>query len=158
MNESLLLVNYLTSSLIAGVIGTSIMTLFVYVASRYGFTSIGIVQAVGSVVTGQVDKKAIPAGAILHTFAGIAFAMLYTLLFFSTPMHNTPYLLAPLGALLGAAHGFVMFFLLVPLLAENHPIKLVRDNGAKLALTYFFAHIVYGLTVGAALTYSPLFN
>ena len=55
------------------------------------------------------------------------------------------------GVAAGAVHGYAVFFILIPLLAEHHPIEEVRGIGVGLSALYFLGHIFYGLTVGCSL-------
>ncbi len=158
MNQITILFDILTTSIFAGLIATGVMTAFVYAAHRVGLTSIGMVDAVGSTITGSINKSSFQVGVMLHIAAGITFAMLYTLLFYLTPLGSLRELFVPIAASVGAAHGFVVFFILVPLLAEHHPIRSIREDGTKMALVYFFAHILFGLSLGICLTLSPLFS
>ncbi len=53
-----------------------------------------------------------------------------------------------LGVLFGFAHGLVVSFMLVVLVAEHHPVARFQRAGLDVALAHLAAHIVYGFIVG----------
>ena len=147
MNELQVITNFLATSVLCGLMGLSLMTAVISFARRFEPVAVGPVRAVGSLFTGSMES-AKAFGWLVHFAASMAFGMLYTFLLMSvTPPFEILYL--PLSIAIGAAHGFFVFFLLIPSLAEHHPIAAVREQGGAIGLVYVFAHIAYGAGVGA---------
>jgi len=141
-----IVVDFLYSTILAGIAGTSGMTLFMYLITRSGLSNADMVRAIGSKLT-QSLQSAFAVGIILHFVSGIIFAMLYTLAFNFLGLHGVmPLLGAGLG--FGFLHGFVLSFILVTTVAEHHPLPEFRDAGLGVAVAHLVGHVVYGALVG----------
>lgn len=147
MNDLRIITHFLFVALCSGLFGLAMMSVVIRFAAQYKLTTTGPVQAIGSLFSGKLES-AHALGWIVHVFASILFGMLYTI-FLSAITPPFPFLYIPISALLGAAHGFVVFFLLIPGLAEHHPIAIVREEGSAISVLYVIAHIAYGTGVGA---------
>lgn len=147
MSELRIIINFLFVALCCGLFGLAMMTVVIRLAAQFKLTSTGPVQAIGSLFSGTLES-AHTLGWIVHVSASILFGMLYTI-FLSAITPPFPILYVPISALLGAAHGFVVFGLLIPGLAEHHPISIVRQEGSAISVLYIVAHIAYGTGVGA---------
>ena len=145
------IVQFLVITTLAGIVATGGMTLFMTTLTRSGITNADMVRAIGGIFTKSEDEEALMLGSLLHLVSGISFAMVYTLVlvYFKVPQG-----LATVGGtmLLGAFHGFVLSFLLVIAVAENHPVSRFQDAGFGVAVAHFLGHILYGFLVGAVLT------
>jgi hypothetical protein len=132
-------------SIVAGIIATGGMTLFLWLIDRTGVTSANMVRAVGSAVTRSYESSLLP-GSIIHFSSGIIFAILYIsvlrTLDFQSLMNQTV-----AGGIIGFAHGFAFSFVMV-ILAEHHPVEKFQNAGFQVAIVHFFAHIIYGVLVG----------
>jgi hypothetical protein len=56
-----------------------------------------------------------------------------------------------MSGLIGFLHGFVVFFLLINMVAEHHPLPEFREVGVGVAAAHLVGHIIYGLVVGMIL-------
>jgi len=137
---------FLLVAVSAGLLGTLAMSAVIYLAPKSLVGNIGLVSAIGSIFTGGGFQSARTIGTLVHISAGIAFATLYCLGFGILGIQSVP--LSVVGGLFGLAHGFVLFFILIPLLAEHHPVKSIREAGGGIGFAYLVAHIIFGLVVG----------
>ena len=151
MKDAYIISEFLFTGVSAGLIGTVVMSYFLVSVSRLPIMQIGLVSAIGSVFTDSMHA-AKKLGWYIHFTAGLSFGLLYSLLLTFADV-NLVYLNVPLGGAIGIVHGFTLFFLLVPTLAEHHRFEQVRDVGGAMALAYFFAHIMFGLAVGTVFTW-----
>lgn len=140
---------FIFQALLCGAVGTAAMTLATQLVPSTITAGRGLVTTIGSIftVSGQRNADARTLGFFVHTLAGLSFGVLYCLLFrfFDLPSALP---LTVVGTLFGGIHGFTVFFVLIPLLAEHHRVKAVRDEGPGIAVVYFLAHILFGFFVG----------
>lgn len=139
--------NYLIPAA-AGLAATICMTLFMSALTRSGFANADMIHAIGSLFTKQKSNATAP-GLLVHLFSGMGFAYLYAAAISLFPIS----LLASLcvGAMLGGFHGLAVAFVLVALVAENHPLQEFRDAGGLVSASHFVGHVVYGTVIGAGI-------
>lgn len=142
-----LIINFLLLASIAGITGTFVMTLFIYVMNKLPVIPLDIFSAMGSALTGSTESAGRVA-LLIHLTAGILFGIIYCAFFVQINPAES-FFVIPLGLAAGFGHGAIVFFLLIPVLAENHPEKEVRTWGIGVALIYIIAHIIFGLTVAS---------
>jgi len=141
-----LVVEFLLTMFLAGLVGTAGMTLLMRMITKSGLTNADMVRAIGSILTGSLENALI-VGTILHINSGIFFAMIYLLIF--NWFGITGFLMLTLMGLgLGFLHGFVLSFILVVSVAEHHPMEEFRSAGIAVAVAHLVGHVVYGLLVG----------
>ncbi len=149
MDEGALVVRFLLTVLLAGLVGTGAMTLLMSFITRSGMANADMVRAIGSAFTGSLDR-ALLVGGTLYATGGFMFAVLYTLVLGFLSVEGF-WLTVVASTLLGFVHGFVMSFILVVTVAERHPVERFRDAGFAVALAHLAGHVVYGLGVGLVL-------
>lgn len=132
--------------IVAGLIGTAGMTLFLTIITKSGIAHADMVRAIGSMITKSLDN-AFRIGMIVHFLWGIIFAVSYTIIFVLFNIHNVLYITV-IGGLIGFVHGFAVSMMLVVAVAEYHPIEKFRKPGIEVAVAHFAAHLVYGVLVG----------
>ncbi len=149
MDESVLVVRFLLTVLLAGLVGTGAMTLLMSLITRSGVANADMVRAIGSAFTGSLER-ALLVGGTVYVAGGVAFAVLYSLIlgFFAVKGF---WLTVVAATLLGFVHGFIMSFLLVVAIAERHPIERFREAGFAVAIAHLAGHVAYGLGVGLVL-------
>ena len=149
-------------ALVGGLIGTTVLTTGLRVAQELGATRMDLPLLLGTVFTGN-RRRAAPIGYAFHFFNGLAFALLYGVVF--ETIDRAGWLL---GALLGIIHaGFAGGALVNVLLPAVHPRMgtrwtnardtplleppgfLLMNYGRATVLVTFAMHIVYGAIVGA---------
>jgi len=154
----------IASDLIAGFIGTLVLSTILRTASEFGWTRMDLAFLLGTTVTVN-RRKAKAIGYAIHFLLGMLFAMAYGA-FFAVVDHSSWWL----GAILGALHAvFVSTVLVNILLPVVHPrmgtpetaaneIALVEppgflmlNYGRNTFLITFLAHIAYGIVVGLVL-------
>ncbi len=130
--------------LIAGIVGTVAMTIFLIVPRFMNVENVDIIRAVGALWTKREDNAWAP-GFVIHFGSGIAFAYIYWFLFglAGLPLNTGT------GVLAGAVHGaLVMLFTSIAVM-EHHPIRKYQKRGPMTGFMQLLAHVLYGLIVGA---------
>lgn len=135
--------------ILSGILGTSGMSLVMWLITRSGLANSDMIRAVGSIYTRSFENALLP-GIIMHFTAGIIFAFLYVV-FLSLFSLGSVGAYIGMGAMTGVFHGLVVSFLIVVLVAEHHPIEQFQKAGAEVAVAHLFGHIIYGLIVGAVI-------
>mgnify|MGYP000388472499 CR=1 FL=1 len=135
--------------ILSGILGTSGMSLVMWLITRSGLANADMIGAVGSIYTRSSENALLP-GIIMHFTAGIIFAFLYVV-FLSLFSLGSVGAYIGMGAMTGVFHGLVVSFLIVVLVAEHHPIEQFQKAGAEVAVAHLFGHIIYGLIVGAVI-------
>lgn len=136
-----------TQMVIAGLVATAVMTLFVFAFNRLHLLQMNPVAAIGSTIS-ENQQTALVAGSFMHITLGIAFAFIYA------GILRTIGLTGPLSSIfgaagIGAAHGYVVSFLVVIFIGEHNRFAEFRREGVGLAVIYLVAHLLYGATLGA---------
>lgn len=152
---------HLGSALLWGLFATGVLTLLMATSQGMGWTRMSFPFMIGSMFTSH-RSRAMYVGFLLHFAFGIAFALLYALVFEGWQWANWW-----LGALLGVFHGLFILIVVMPVLPDLHPRMASKHHGPTptrqleppgfLALNYghttpaltLFAHVVYGLLLGA---------
>lgn len=133
-------------TVLAGLIATAVMSAALYAIHWKGFAEADMIRALGSIVT-RNEANAVPLGVIIHFVSGIVFAFLYILVWSTLPLAEFRHYLL-LGLVTGFAHGLVVSFLLVILVAEHHPVARFQQAGIGVAVAHLVAHVIYGVLVG----------
>jgi glucan phosphoethanolaminetransferase (alkaline phosphatase superfamily) len=133
-------------TVLAGLIGTAVMTASLYAIHWRGFAEADMMRALGSIIT-RSESNSLPYGMLLHFLSGIVFAFLYVIVWSTLPLTELRHYVL-LGLVTGFAHGLVVSFMLVILVAEHHPLPRFQNAGIGVALAHLGAHVVYGLIVG----------
>ena len=136
-------------TIIAGLIGTTGMTLVMAAINRLGFANADMIRAIGSIFTRDYDDSVTP-GFITHFGMGIIIAFFYVLIISFLAPHSIISASAA-GVMIGLFHGIVFSFLLVVAVAEHHPLEQFRKAGSEVAIAHLAGHLVYGLLVGAVI-------
>lgn len=137
--------------LIAGVAGTLLMSTVMAVIHRSGWANADMIRALGSLVTRSYDNALFP-GLAIHLAAGIVFAVPYTL-FLRTLEALPAATYSAIGAAMGLLHGAGMAYVLLALVAGNHPLERFRTVGPAVAGAHVLGHVAYGFGVGLACTF-----
>ncbi|MEE8435866.1 MAG: DUF6789 family protein [bacterium] len=133
-------------TVLAGLIATAAMSGALYAIHWRGLAEADMVRAIGSLVTRKEENAMLP-GLILHFLSGIVFAFLYVIVWSSLPIEGFVHYVV-LDVLTGFAHGLVVSFVLVVLVAEHHPVPRFQEVGVGVAVAHLAAHVVFGLMVG----------
>ena len=150
--------------LIWGFAATAALSGVMFAAQRLGYSRLSLPFLIGTLFSGE-RSSANAAGLLVYLLGGWLFSFVYYFVFAS--IGRTGWWL---GALLGAAHGFVLLVMLLPLLPHLHPRMaseyegpvrgrrlqppgfLALNYGYRTPLTTIVAHALYGLILGARLT------
>jgi hypothetical protein len=149
MGERGLVMQFIFSSALAGLVGAACMALFMTGLTRMRVVNADMIRAIGSLFSGS-KEAALPVGGLVHAVSGVVFAMIYAKILGLFSVHGFWYTTAMSG-LIGFLHGFVVFFLLINMVAEHHPLPEFREVGVGVAAAHLVGHIIYGLVVGMIL-------
>jgi hypothetical protein len=149
-----------TSSLLAGFVGTVLLTTLEAGAQQLHLSRMSIPYLLGAAFTKGRDRAKV-IGFFTHLLNGQLFALLYVAIFRATGEAT-----ALRGAIIGLVHAAVVLLVIVPLLPAIHPRMASLHQGptelrqieppGPMALHYgvttplavVIAHIVFGLAVG----------
>ncbi len=136
-------------SLLAGLLGTGVMSLFMSYITTTGIANADMIRAVGSLYS-RTYENALRPGLIIHFASGAIIAIIYAL-FISLfhPMTLLSYVVVALA--FSTLHGLVVSFLLVVLVAQYHPLERFQKAGSEVASAHFVGHVIYGIVVGLVL-------
>jgi uncharacterized membrane protein YagU involved in acid resistance len=137
---------FLKDVLLAGVVGTALMTGSMHFIHRTGWANADMTRALGSLLTRRYQGSFVP-GLVVHFLAGIVFAVPYLLILRSAGFAPLAANLV-IGAAIGAFHGVAMSFVLMALVAEKHPVEQYRTAGPDVGAAHIAGHVAYGLGVG----------
>jgi hypothetical protein len=149
MGERGLVIQFIFGSAFAGLVSATCMGLFMTGLTRLRVVNADMIRAIGSLFTGS-NEAAFSVGSFVHAVSGIAFAMIYAMVLSLFSVHGFGYTTAMSG-LIGFVHGFVVFFLLINMVAEHHPLPEFREVGVGVAAAHLVGHIIYGLVLGMIL-------
>ena len=149
-----IIVTYLLTSLVAGLLGGAAMELTMWLISRGGWAKGDMIVALGSLVT-KSRENAHRVGAILHAISAVGFAAVYVMLMIALGLTHLPQSLM-LGLGVGVFHGMLVSLMLVWIVAEQHPLEEFNEAGFAVGLTHFAGHVAFGGVVGAVVGLSPL--
>ncbi len=153
MTTTMFLINYLVTSLVAGVLGGLAMELVMWLIARAGLAKGDMILALGSLLT-KSRENAYRTGLYIHVTAALGFALVYTLLLVTIGYTQLPYSLA-VGLGVGVLHGIVVSLMLVWVVADRHPLEEFKEADLLVGLSHFAGHIAYGGVVGAVVGLSP---
>jgi len=154
MNVAMILLGYLVTALVAGIVGGLAMEWVMWLISRAGLARGDMVLALGSLLT-KTRENAYHVGLVVHATAAIGFALVYTLLLVTLGYTHLPLSLM-LGLGVGALHGLLVSLMLVWVIADRHPLEEFKEADLLVGLSHFAGHVAYGAVVGVIIGLSPL--
>jgi hypothetical protein len=139
------MLQYIYIPVIAGIIGTSGITAFLWAIDKSGWANADMVRAVGSLFT-KAYENALRVGLMVHFTAGIIISAIY--LHFLSILNLPGFLsLIFIGGVIGFVHGFVFSFVMV-IMSEHHPVEKFRQTDFQVALAHILGHVIYGGLIG----------
>ncbi len=154
MNLTMFLVKYLSTALVAGVLGGLTMVWIMSLISRASHAKGDMILALGSLLTKSRDN-AYRVGLVVHATAAVGFALVYTLLMVTLGYTHLPMSLM-LGLGVGVLHGLLVSLMLVWVVADQHPLEEFKEADLLIGLSHFAGHVAYGAVVGLVAGLSPL--
>lgn len=136
----------ITAAIIAGLVGTAVMTGLMYMAPMMGMPKMDIIGMLGAMFTSN-EGAARVIGVILHFMLGVIFALIYAWLWSMGIGAATWWW----GLIFGAVHG-VVAMIMMPLMIRMHPRPPAMQMGPMLMMGLLLGHLVFGLVV--VLTYT----
>ena len=138
-------------AIIAGLVGTAVMTAIMYVGPYMGVPQMDIVGMLGTMFT-ERGTGALILGAIVHFMMGAIFAIVYAFLWDSVGLGAPTWLW---GIVFGLVHT-VLVIAVMPMMQRMHPRPEGYEMGSgPLAMVgMLMGHAIFGLVV--ALVYSGL--
>ncbi|MCU7497558.1 MAG: hypothetical protein HF314_16235 [Ignavibacteria bacterium] len=134
------------TGIIAGIVATAFMTLFLEAVTKSGLAHADMVKAIGSMVTKSLHN-AFKTGIVIHFAWGTFFGICYAFILAAFNVRAIAYT-AAIGGSIGFVHGFAVSLMLVVVVAEHHPMEKFRNPGLEVAVAHFIAHCIYGLAAG----------
>lgn len=149
-----------TSSLLAGFVGTVLLTTLEAGAQQLHLSRMSIPYLLGAAFTKGRDRAKV-IGFFTHLLNGQLFALLYVAIFRATGEAS-----ALRGAIIGLVHAVVVLLVVIPLLPFIHPRMaslhqgptelrqieppgpMALHYGVTTPLSVVIAHIVFGVAVG----------
>lgn len=131
---------------LAGLAGTLLMSTLMTFIHRSGWANADMIRALGSLATRSYDNSLFP-GLAMHFGAGIVFAVPYTLILDNVGALPSVALVF-VGGAIGVLHGAGMSYVLLAMVAENHPVEKFRKVGFEVAAAHVAGHAAYGVGVG----------
>lgn len=137
-------------AIVAGIVGTVVMTIVMAMAPRMGMPKMDIVGMLGSMFSAKGNRT---LGMIIHLMMGVVFAVLYALLW-----HIGVGSVGPLwGVLFGAGHWIVAGTMMGGMTAMHAGIKagtveapgvfMIRNGGMMAFMGGLLGHVIFGLVV-----------
>ena len=142
-----------TGIVIAGLVGTAVITVLMYAGPMMGMPRMDIAQMLGSMAL-PIGGAAFAVGMAAHFVSGVVFAIVYALVWAGLGVAPSWWT----GLLFGAVH-FVVAGMGMAMMPALHP-KIKKGSlpspmagGAKGVAGMLMGHLVFGLVV--ALVYRP---
>jgi hypothetical protein len=154
MHTENLIVSFLLTSVVAGVLGGLAMELVMWLICRTGWAEGNMIVAVGSMVT-KSHEKAFRTGAVIHVISAVGFAMVYTVAMRGLGLAHFPTAFYA-GVGFGVIHGLIVSLMLVWIVAVQHPLEEFQQAGFAVGLSHFAGHVAYGGVVGLVIAISSL--
>jgi uncharacterized membrane protein YagU involved in acid resistance len=133
-------------SIIAGLLGTLVMTLLMYLAPKMGLLKMDIIGLLGTMFTTSEGASRV-IGTLAHLMMGVIFAIVYALLW-TLGLGNSIWLW---GLIFGAIHGVIAVGMM-PLMVKMHPRPPQMESSPMMVVGLLMGHLIFGLVV--ALTYA----
>jgi hypothetical protein len=145
-------------------VATTLLTAVMMVFQLSGRTRLDLPLMLGTIVVGDPDRARV-VGFAMHLVVGQCFAAFYVAGFDALGLSNWW-----LGGLFGLVHAVVAFVVLVPLLPGVHPRMasdragplstatleppglFARNYGTSTPVVAVVAHVIYGVSLGLAIT------
>lgn len=154
MSTTKVIVDFLLTSLVGGLLGAVAMQLVMRLIARADWAKYNMIVAVGSLLT-RSREHAWRTGVIIHAISAVGFAMLYTLAMMNLGLAVFPRaFFAGIG--FGTLHGLFVSLALVWVVSERHPLEEFQRASFAVGVTHFAGHIAYGAIVGLVIgLFSP---
>ncbi len=152
--NAMFIVNYLLTSLVAGLLGGLAMEGAMWLIAKAGLAKGDMILALGSLLTKSRDN-ARRVGLVIHATAAIGFGLVYTLLMVTLGLTAMPLSLM-LGLGVGVLHGLLVSLMLVWVVADQHPLEEFKEADLLVGLSHLAGHVAYGAIVGLVVGLSPI--
>lgn len=136
------------NAIIAGLLGTLVMTILMYLGPAMGMPKMDIIGMLGTMFTATEGSARI-IGTIVHFMMGAIFALIYAFLWNLGIGSSTWYW----GLIFGAVHALIAI-VMMPVMLRMHPRPPSMDFGPQMMLGLLMGHLVFGLVV--AISYNAL--
>lgn len=152
--DAMFFVQYLGTSLVAGLLGGAAMEGTMWLIARAGLAKGDMILALGSLVT-KTRQNAYRVGLAIHATAAFGFALVYALLMVTLGYSAMPASLM-LGLGVGTLHGIIVSLMLVWVVADQHPLEEFKEADLLVGLSHLAGHVAYGGVVGLVVGIAPL--
>ena len=135
-------------AIIAGLVGTAVMTLLMMIAPKMGMPKMDIMGMLGSMFT-ENETSARAIGAVVHFMMGAIFGIIYALLWGLGIGQIT----VLWGIIFGIVHAIIVI-VVMPMMMRMHPRPPEMAGGPMVSIGQLMGHAVFGIVV--ALVYGAL--
>ena len=131
----------------AGLIATAGITAVLWAINKSGWTNADMVRAIGGFFTKSYEN-ALGIGLAIHFVNGIIIAAVYLHALSIMKLSNLGFEIF-FGGLFGFGQGLIVGWCIVRF-ADVHPVEQFQQASLQVAVAHTFAHVVYGMLIGAA--------
>jgi uncharacterized membrane protein YagU involved in acid resistance len=136
------------SAIIAGLVGTLVMTILMYLAPLMGMPKMDIIGMLGTMFSTNRGTARI-IGIIVHFMMGAVFGIIYAFLW-SLGIGSPTWVW---GLIFGFVHA-ILFMIAMPVMMNMHPCPPEMERNTLSVVGQLMGHMAFGLVV--ALTYAAL--
>ena len=137
-------------AIIAGIVGTIVMTMVLVMAPKMGMPKMDIVGMLGSMFSSESNRM---VGMIMHLMMGVIFAIIYALLW-NAGIGSVSWLW---GAIFGAVHWLITGLMMGGVSMMHAGVKagtvkapgfyMMNDGGMMAFMGGLIGHVIFGLVV-----------
>ena len=131
----------IVGAIVAGLVGTAVMTALMYVAPMMGMPKMDIIGMLGTMLTPNRETATL-LGIVIHFMMGVLFAIVYALLW-SAGLGDPAWIW---GLIFGAVHGLIVI-IGMPIMMRMHPRRPEMESGLLTVTGQLMGHMVFGLVV-----------
>lgn len=139
----------LGAAVLAGIIGTVVFTIILYIAPTMGMPKMDIIGMIGT-MTVEPGGAAPVVGAVGHLIMGVVFPVIYALIW-AAGVGTATWVW---GLVFGLVHGLGVALVGMPLMASVHPRSPERESGPRALAGILIVHAAFGIVV--AVSYAAL--
>lgn len=128
-------------AIIAGLAGTAVMTMMMYIAPRMGMPKMDMPRMLGTMFISR-ESTATALGMAIHFMMGAIFAIIYALVW-NLGLGSATWWW---GLIFGAVHGIIAI-VMIPIMLRMHPRPPEMASGPLMMAGQMMGHLIYGLVV-----------
>lgn len=136
--------NQFSKSVVAGIIGTAIMSMIMFVAPMMGFPK----MSPPALLSGMLGVSMM-IGWVMHFMIGIMFALAYTFFFVPNVKWSNVYLKGAVFGLLA----FIFAQIAIAILGKIFPMPEAEGSMVMMMIGSIMGHVIFGIAVAKTVEY-----